>query len=491
MKRSLFTISLAVLLLGHTVPHTCASLPPPTIDVAVSSQAAANPVPPAFTSFSATDAALDVLSATTADGAFAPRPSFVHLMRLLGGGSNIRLGHFWAPSSFSNKTLPYPQANATSLGRIADALAAFNGSGTPMVPPIDVTDGALVAAVGAAFARYLPAAQFNGLELANEPDISSFRNDPAHYAATLGVWLDALEKAGVFRVVHAPVLAGTSWWPVMPSLLKAYGPRLRAFVQHRYGLSACSVTPPTPDALMRVVPEWSTLNDTIILAAVAAAGLPFIVGEGNTVSCNGTRGVSDVFASALYAIDASLSALEANITAFKWHGIGDEVPLFAYQPVYYNVSRLREPGHDEAAPRPLFLGLWLLAEAAPSGSVLLRTVVNATGSALLRAWALTDGARVRTVVLHKDAAAGDAVARVEPASPCASGDTAALSRLLPGPGGLSATTGSTFANQSFDGTTDGIPVGIRVLETVPCSTAADFSFMMPAGSAAVLEYTLP
>jgi glycine/D-amino acid oxidase-like deaminating enzyme len=31
------------------------------------------------------------------------------------------------------------------------------------------------------------------------------------------------------------------------------------------------------------------------------------------------------------------------------------------------VARLREAGWDEAAPRPLFLGLWLVADAAPAG----------------------------------------------------------------------------------------------------------------------------
>ena len=233
------------------------------------------------------------------------------------------------------------------------------------------------------------------------------------------MWLSALEAAGVARAVHAPVLAGTSWWPAMPAFLRANAPRLRAFVQHRYGLSACSHTPPTPAALMRVVPEWASANDTAILSSVAAAGLPFIVGEGNTVSCNGSAGVSDVFASALYAIDASLSALAAGVAAFKWHGLGDEAPAFSYQPIYYDTARLREAGWDEAAPRPLFLGLWLVADAAPAGSAPLQVLVNSTGSALLRAWALRDaaGARVRVIVLHKeDAGAGAARARVAPAA---------------------------------------------------------------------------
>ena len=68
---------------------------------------------------------------------------------------------------------------------------------------------------------------------------------------------------------------------------------------------------------MRVKPTWMTVNDSALLAAVDDARLPFVIGEGNSVSCNGSAGVSDVFASALYAIDASLSALAVNVTHFN------------------------------------------------------------------------------------------------------------------------------------------------------------------------------
>jgi predicted O-methyltransferase YrrM len=101
-----------------------------------------------------------------------------------------------------------------------------------MVPPTDLADGALAAATGAAFARWLPRAAFAGLELANEPDIALFRGNESGYEATLAVWLAALEAAGVARAVDAPVLAGTSWWPAAPRFLAAFAPRLRAYVQH-------------------------------------------------------------------------------------------------------------------------------------------------------------------------------------------------------------------------------------------------------------------
>ncbi len=412
-------------------------------------------------------------------------------MSLLGGGANIRLGHWWAPNAGSHNKFTYPEANATSLARVADALTLFNGTATPMVAPVDLVDGFLVAATGAAFVRYLPQSQFAGIELANEPDISTFKGDYTRYTNTLNMWVTALEAAGVTSAVDAPVLASTAWWPEMPIFLNTFAPRLRAFTQHRYGLSACSHIPPTPDALMRVIPTWTTVNDSMLLAAVSNAGLPFVIGEGNSVSCNGSMGVSDVFASALYAIDASLSALAVNATSFKWHGIGDESDFFFYQPIYYKTTYLRTPDWDEAEPRPLFLGLWAFSEAAPAGSVLLNSSVNTSGSDLLRAWALRDAGDTRTtvIILHKDSNATAAHARVQVAdTPCKLGTRATLTRLLSGAGGLSARSGSTWANLSFDGTSDGRPIGTRVSENVPCNSDGMFEFDVLPISAAVLSF---
>jgi hypothetical protein len=466
-----------------------------TINVTVTTSVISEPVPVGFTSFSCADNILDIISQTTSSG-FQPRPSFVALMTLLGGGANIRLGHWWAENNSTHNNYPdFPQANATSLGRVAAALAAFGGTATPMVPPLDLSDGALVAATGAAFARWLPRAMFSGLELANEPDISAaFRGAEARYEATLRMWLSALAAAGVARaVVEAPVLAGTAWWPAMPGFLAQFAPRLGAFSQHRYGLTACAsrAGPPTVGALLRVEPSWTSANDSALLGAVARARARFLVGEGNSVSCNGSAGVSDVFASALYALHAALGALAANASAFRWHGVGDDADHFFYQPVFYDTRRLREPGWDAAQPRPMFLGLWALADAAPAGSALLAATVDATGSALLRAWALRRApgaaAAAAVLILHKDTAAGAAAARVAPPAPCAPGARATLTRLLAGAGGAAARSGSTWANQSFDGTTDGRPVGARASEGVPCVDGA-FAFQVPALSAALLEW---
>ena len=174
-----FLLSVSCLLLTFFVAVVvCADV---SIDINITREVISNVVPPGFTSFSCSDTILNILSQTTQSGGFIPRPSFISLMSLLGGGANIRLGHWWAHNSGSHNNFTYPEANATSIARVADALKLFNGTASPMVAPVDLVDGDLVAATGAAFLRYLPQSQFAGIELANEPDISTFKGDYSRY----------------------------------------------------------------------------------------------------------------------------------------------------------------------------------------------------------------------------------------------------------------------------------------------------------------------
>jgi hypothetical protein len=464
----------------------------PNLALTVHSAPLAAPTPRTFLGFSGDEATLGVLSwRASAAAPFSPRPSFTALMRLLGGSVNLRFGHFFAPGSTTRQLPPsYMEVNSTTCARIADALSAINGTLSALIPPLDTADGAFAAAAGAALLSCL-GAHLNSVELANEPDISSFKGNYTGYVRALTMWLDALEAAGARRLVDAPVLAEGAWWPEMrASFLPAFAPRLCAFVQHRYALTACRGAAPTPEALMLASTTWATANDTALLGAVAGAGLRFVLGEGNSVSCNGTLGVSDVFASALYAMDASLSAAAANISAYKWHGLGLPAPLFSYQPVYYDTVALAEPGRDEAAPRPLFLGLWALADAGLPGGTLLRVDAAAAGSELLRAWALrpAGGGAARVVVLHKDGAAPAATVTIAPpGARCVAGQVARAALLLPGPGGLSARAGCSFGNQTFDGTSGGAPAGNRWEAPVPCNAATGlFEFTLQPTSGAVV-----
>lgn len=500
--RSLLCLQLAAAAAAAAAPAAA-----PSLTVAVSRDAAAAPLPPAaFVGFSGVEASLDVLSATASDGSYVPRPSYSNLMSLLGFGVNHRLGHFWATADGARPPGVSPswlQANASVLARLSAALDAWGGVLTATIGPTDRTDASLVVSTATALVAGVGTQRLISLELANEPDISSFAGNYSGYVEVLRMWTAGLAAVPGLpqRLVDAPVLAGTSWWPAMPSFLAQFAQppsfALAHFVQHRYALSACGNVTNTPARLMNASTTWDTANDTALLGAVAGAGLDFVVGEGNSVACQGSPGVSDVWASALYAVQAGLDATAANITGYKWHGLGYAVDAAYYQPVFYDTTRLREPGWDAVQPRPLFLGLWAFSEAARPGSVPLRATASITGAVpprLLPAWALRspDGARVTVAVLHKVDSDGDAppaAVTVVPATPCTPGtDVATLVRLLPGPGGLSARGGCSYANLTFDGTTDGVPAGVRAAERVPCGAGGAYAFAVPPASGAFLTY---
>ena len=124
----------------------------PSLSVTLTDDPLSAPLPANFLGFSGAEASLSVLSWRPAqDAPFAPRPSYVALMRLLGGSVRHRFGHFYAPRSSTHAFSPGSiEVNATNCARLTDAMAAFNGTLTGMVAPLDLADGNFVAATGAA-----------------------------------------------------------------------------------------------------------------------------------------------------------------------------------------------------------------------------------------------------------------------------------------------------------------------------------------------------
>jgi hypothetical protein len=57
-----------------------------------------------------------------------------------------------------------------------------------------------------------------------------------------------------------------------------------------------------------------------IAAATQAAGLEFWIGESNSVACGGQPNISDVFASALWAVGWLHAGAMANVSGINFHG---------------------------------------------------------------------------------------------------------------------------------------------------------------------------
>ena len=106
-------------------------------------------------------------------------------------------------------------------------------------------------------------------------------------------------------------------------------------------------------------------------------GAAYRIDEMGSVTCNGRRGVSDTFATALWVMDALFTMAGDGVDGVNLHTYpGSTNGLFDFSTAH---------GHPRASVHPLYYGALMFAQAAPAGSRLLRVVSGSQGP--LRAWA--------------------------------------------------------------------------------------------------------
>lgn len=91
---------------------------------------------------------------------------------------------------------------------------------------------------------------------------------------------------------------------------------------HFYPLTRCEVYAPKLGDLLSPV---TRVNETAILAQLSAiahtSGIPLRLDETNNVSCRGQPGVSNVFASALWAVDYVTRAMASGVAGLNFHDL--------------------------------------------------------------------------------------------------------------------------------------------------------------------------
>jgi hypothetical protein len=270
-----------------------------------------------------------------------------------------------------------------------------------------------------------------------------------------------------------PATGGPRWIPELPKFLAAE-PRVRVATLHKYPLQTCFVSPS--------LPQFPTLAH--LLAPLASRGLadsiaPFVrvaharhvalrIDEMNTDSCGTAPGVSDAFASALWALDAVFQMARVGV---------DGVNLHSYPSATYQLFRFTHlGGRWSAFVAPEYYGLQMFAQAAPPGARLLG-VSGSLGS--VRAWAtrapdgtvhvvLINGGPAQTVAVHDPAVRG----------------TATLTRLQGA--GLSSSTGVTLGGQTYGAATVTGTLAGRSTAALVNKTGAGYVLKLPGASAAML-----
>jgi hypothetical protein len=256
----------------------------------------------------------------------------------------------------------------------------------------------------------LPRGSIAGFEIGNEPDLYSRQAwinvvsqtiaasqllpsslSPSDYARYFSDYAHAVALVAPGVPLLGPAVGtaarGTRW---ISTLLAGDHPGLREVTAHQYPYSACawpgSSRYPT---IARLLGEPATVG---IARAVepairiaARAGFPFRLTELNSVDCGGRPGVSDTFATALWAPDALFELLGAGVGAVNVH----------VHPGKVNAAfSLSSRG---LSANPLLYGLILFARTlGPPGSKLVPVDVVGSGSLRLKAWAV----RLRTGEMH-------------------------------------------------------------------------------------------
>jgi hypothetical protein len=260
----------------------------------------------------------------------------------------------------------------------------------------------------------LPHGSIAGFEIGNEPDIYSrpywLASIPqARMDASLPRFLSASSYTQDFRsyaqalarvapgvALIGPAIANpahdANW---VSSLLAGSHPGLGIVSAHRYPFSACaprgSASYPT---IARLLSDRASagLAQTVRPAVRLAhhAGLPFRLTELNSVTCGGLPGVSDAFATALWAPDALFELLRAGVDGVNIHVRANAVNAA------FTLTR-----HVFRA-RPLLYGLHLFARMLGPDAQLVDVRLRARRSLHLNVWAVrSHGGVLRVLLIDK------------------------------------------------------------------------------------------
>jgi hypothetical protein len=409
------------------------------------------------------------------------------LVLRVGGDSADR--SFWNPD-----VLPLPSwAFSLSPTWLAQARRLVQAVRIRLILDLNLITGTPAAAAQWARAAQagLPRGAISAFEIGNEPDIygragwlAVTANRPpaalpllpsaltaADYVRDFRADARALEQAAPGVPLAGPGLANPAvherW---VSDLIRGAGRSLGLVTAHRYPYSACARRHPGAlGTISRVLsPEASTGMARALRPAVNAAhhaGLALRLTELNSVTCGGRPGVSNTFATALWAPGALFALLRAGVDGVNLH---------------IRANTINAPFAISGAgltPRPLLYGLILFARTLGPQPRLVPVRVDAPGSLNLQAWAVRVG-RDRLHVLLIDN--GRRPVRVSLSLPGAG--PAEVQRLLAP--AAAAETGVTLAGRRLG--PDARWRGRPEHEAVP-PAAGGYSIMVPRLSAALLS----
>ena len=336
-----------------------------------------------------------------------------------------------------------------------------------------------------AYLNQMPPGSVEGIEIGNEPDGYRWNGKRArsYVFANFLPESNAFQQ-GLLAALPPPVrLMGPSYGSPTPmndfiAYIKSIPPSRLIASQHFYVSN--SATHPNLPADYLLGAAASTSGPSEGAARVAAAhqyGSPFWLDEMNSISGGGEPGVSNVFASALWAMDVMFEFARTGVDGVNWHtGNGGNYAAFEFQ--IDSVGQRKT--YSLRTVKPLYYGLLMFQQATGDGARLLPVKLETSGN--VKVWA-TVGSQgvVRALILNKDENATGPVTLTMP------GFRKATVERLTAPS-YQSTTGIKIGGQTFDGSPDGKLQGERSGESV-LPAHSNYVINMPACSAALVTFS--
>jgi hypothetical protein len=399
---------------------------------------------------------LSIESDTLNSGKITSTSDLVRLLQNL-GRSVLRFGGNSVDRSFNG-------ISPAALHRLA-ALANASGWSVLYTENEGEYNAARVTTDASAVSAALGAKLF-AFACGNEPDVyrhNGLRSHDYSVGAYLNQAADCLrdvKAAAPQAPLEGPDTAGNRDW------FSTYARREAGTVswlgQHYYPMG-CTNSGDRPAALVTTLlspglaaKEAATLNWYV--AAAKTAGVPLLITETNSACGGGIPGLSDAYASALWAVDYSLTGAEQGVRGMYFHTGGLDSSCAGY-------AVLCQTGTNSYRAQPIYYGL-LFAHLLGTGQFLPVKVSMSSRAGNLAAFALrspTGGLRLMVENLSGDQA--DAMLHAGDES----GSATVLSLTGPGPlatSGVQIQGASVAANGTFNpgtpNTVQGSPQGCPV-----------------------------
>jgi hypothetical protein len=271
---------------------------------------------------------------------YAGSGDLVNLMRSLGqgvmrfGGISVDTEAGWSDEA------PAPAWAHTTIAPqdLAGIAALAHATGWRVL--LGVTFGHFepaVAAQEAQVAQSLLGASLEGIAIGNEPDryvADGLRTAPwsfADYVSETAAYRAAIAAAAPGVPIVGPDVSSSEavlGW--VGETAAAEHPAL--LTAHYYPLTKCQSRAPK---LSELVSPLTRAHESALLtgmsALAVASKIPLRVDETNSVSCRGQPGVSNVFASALWAVDYVARAMASGVAGLNFHDLIAEP--FSYSPL--------------------------------------------------------------------------------------------------------------------------------------------------------------